>query len=625
MGKRLTGASARLHARLLRRTGTTPQRYRWKPRLAALVLRRAAPARTTPTSSRGPIFPLKPPSPRRVGPSRTAVALALLRRTGASTNAALRRTGASTNAAVRRTGASTNAALQSSVRTAGPALAAGWRAFARATKVAAIAIWAWAGVALSAIAQVLVTLGRRFAIIARAIGSALAAGGRWLARMAGRLPTISLRAVILAATAIVTVGASVAVISVFIAELSAATSAEEGPNPGPNGPVGVPDLDPIEMTPAARIGDPVSFTLVAGGDIITHANVKWAARSGSSYDFGPLLAGVDPWVEGADIAICNMEIPIDGGGPLSDTGGVSPVMVAPPAIVSALSAHGWDGCSTATNHSLDGGWSSVVQTLDTFEANHLGAVGTARNPDEAALPQIYVIRDGIREIHVAHLSYTWATNSIPKPAGKPWSVNTFSRFEPDVSGILAQAEAARAAGADVVIASIHCCQEFTTEPTETQLAIADQIAASGLVDLVIGHHAHVPQPIKKLPGGPDGNGMWVAYGLGNFLTGMDTACCYVGTENGLLITATFTVQVNGRVDVGMEWSAITVDRAAGYRIERLTGTEGAVGSLSAKEVAARYARVRAAVGDEATELIEPAQPLAESVTLIERRTEPTST
>jgi poly-gamma-glutamate capsule biosynthesis protein CapA/YwtB (metallophosphatase superfamily) len=58
--------------------------------------------------------------------------------------------------------------------------------------------------------------------------------------------------------------------------------------------------------------------------------------------------------------------------------------------------------------------------------------------------------------------------------------------------------------------------------------------------LVIGHHAHVPQPVVELARGADGEGTWVAYGLGNYLSNQDDDCCSAATSSGLLFTAHVT-------------------------------------------------------------------------------------
>ena len=80
--------------------------------------------------------------------------------------------------------------------------------------------------------------------------------------------------------------------------------------------------------------------------------------------------------------------------------------------------------------------------------------------------------------------------------------------------MLADAARARKAGAQVVIASLHCCVEYQHDPTAAQVAAVHALLASPDIDLVIGHHAHVVQPFEKI------DGKWVAYGLGNLVAQM---------------------------------------------------------------------------------------------------------
>jgi poly-gamma-glutamate synthesis protein (capsule biosynthesis protein) len=101
---------------------------------------------------------------------------------------------------------------------------------------------------------------------------------------------------------------------------------------------------------------------------------------------------------------------------------------------------------------------------------------------------------------------------------------------PTVEGMLADAGAARRAGADVVIVSVHCCTEYQTDPPPAQLKIAAALLASPDVDLVIGHHAHVVQPLERI------NGKWVAYGLGNHVAEQTTQA----TNDSVITRFTFT-------------------------------------------------------------------------------------
>lgn len=63
--------------------------------------------------------------------------------------------------------------------------------------------------------------------------------------------------------------------------------------------------------PGGRPGPPAArgFTLVAAGDVLPDSSVLERAGSdagGTGYDFRPMLAGVQPLVSRADLAICHM-------------------------------------------------------------------------------------------------------------------------------------------------------------------------------------------------------------------------------------------------------------------------------------------------------------------------------
>ncbi|MCL3860180.1 CapA family protein [Actinotalea sp. K2] len=358
-------------------------------------------------------------------------------------------------------------------------------------------------------------------------------------------------------------------------------------------------------TPTPTRPPDAEFTLVAAGDVLLHQPVLRSARTADGgYDFGPLFDPVAPWVAGADLALCHLEVPV---APEGTTPSGYPIFGAPPQIAASLAASGWDGCSTASNHSVDRGVAGVAATLDALDAAGLGHVGTARTAVEGAAPQVYVLERSGQTLRIAQIAATYGTNGMPVPADAPWTVDLI-----DTDRLVAQAQAARDAGADVVVASVHCCVEYVSEATEEQVRIATVLADSGVVDLMIGHHAHVPQQIDRLPGGPLGEGMWAAYGLGNFISNQDAECCSARTDSGLLLSASFRKPVDGPVAVtDVAWTAVTVDRRNGHRVEplppALRSGQG-VGSLTAAEVEARQARVVEVVGTVARERVEPAQP-----------------
>lgn len=362
----------------------------------------------------------------------------------------------------------------------------------------------------------------------------------------------------------------------------------------------------------------VEFTLVTGGDVLTHMPVVRSAQSagGGEYDFGALMAGVQPFIEAADVALCHLEVPVTPPG-TSPSG--YPTFAGPPELVTALADVGWDGCSTASNHSVDRRFAGIEATLDTLDEVGMGHAGMARTESEAATTQMYTVRTGEREVQVANISFTYGLNGLPKPDGKPWAVDTFNADARDVTPIVEAAERARDQGADIVIASTHCCVEYQIQPNNAQRDIVAQIADSGLVDLYVGHHAHVPQPIELVEGGVSGEGMWAYFGHGNFLSNQDAHCCVAISNSGYLGVTTFTVTPDGHVSVEAAWVATTVDRTNRHTMHALADiVDTGAGNLSAAEAQTRHRRVADAVGSHAPELTSPPPSLADAIVVVPR-------
>ncbi|THA23427.1 CapA family protein [Streptomyces sp. RKND-216] len=252
------------------------------------------------------------------------------------------------------------------------------------------------------------------------------------------------------------------------------------------------------------------FTLLATGDILAHDSIIQQARrdaGGKGYDFRPMLAAAEPLVSAADLAVCHMETVYGAdGGPFTGY----PAFQTPPHVAEAIAATGYDSCSTASNHTLDAGPEGVRRTLDALDEAGVRHVGSARSAKEDVEPVLLDAGDA----KVAQLAYTYGTNGIPVPHGKPWLVDLL-----DPRKVVADARAARKAGADVVVVSLHWGTEWQQEPDTDQLRLAKELTASRSdgrrdIDLILGTHNHVPQAYEKV------NGTWVVYGLGDQVAGV---------------------------------------------------------------------------------------------------------
>ncbi len=288
---------------------------------------------------------------------------------------------------------------------------------------------------------------------------------------------------------------------------SESPSPSQSASPSPSGPT------PGETTTTEPTADPEprTFTVAMSGDVLLHDGTWETARAdaaragGSGLDFDPMFADMKDPVSSADLAICHLETPLaPPQGPFESY----PIFNAPPQVVPALLHTGYDVCSTASNHSVDQGGEGIVRTLRTL--NHAGMphFGTALSLESSRRPLIM----GVAGVRVALLSYTYGTNGIPLPSDMPWSVPL---IDPDQ--IKADASKAKREGAEVVIVALHFGTEYSTAPDSYQTDVVDRITRSPDIDLVYGHHAHVPEPFDKV------HGTWVAYGLGNFIAQQETS------------------------------------------------------------------------------------------------------
>lgn len=279
---------------------------------------------------------------------------------------------------------------------------------------------------------------------------------------------------------------------------------------------------------AAGAGDVRYLRIVASGDLLVHQPV-WAralANGGDHYDFRPMFRALRPLLRGADLALCHAETPLGPGAPRG-----YPVFNTPPALARAVAWAGFDACSAASNHSVDQGLAGIRTTLRALDRAGVRHAGIARSRREARRITM-LAADGVR---VAFLSYTYGTNGIPVP--RAWAVNL---IRPE--RIRHDARRARRRGADLVLVNLHWGAEYVHAPTSQQRDVARRILRSRAVDLILGQHAHVVQPIGRV------RGRFVVFGEGNLLSAQTSACCPGPTQDGLVAVVRVRV-AKGRVSV----------------------------------------------------------------------------
>ena len=375
----------------------------------------------------------------------------------------------------------------------------------------------------------------------------------------------------------------------------------------------VPAQSPTPSASASVGGSQdVHFTVGYAGDVLMHMPVMESTPAGSG-DITTNIAAETPWVEGLDLALCGMEVPVAPDGVYSGY----PAFGTSTEVVAALARSGWDGCATASNHAVDRGEAGVVATLDALDAHGLGHAGTYRSQQDASVPfALYELERGGRTVTVAQISTTMDLNGLEDPTGYSVSLN-------DIGAITKAAKSARAAGADLVVVHSQLGEEYETTPNDKQVSYAQSLADTGQVDIFFGAHPHVPQPAEKLSGGVGGKGMWVSYSAGNYISNQDEECCAPLSDVGQLVWADVTSHADGSVSVDkLNWHPFTVDLAGGHKIRDLAalhnGEQPAGLGLSKEQIDRRWSLLTSQVKDTSTMATTPPKPTGPAPTIPSR-------
>ena len=254
---------------------------------------------------------------------------------------------------------------------------------------------------------------------------------------------------------------------------------------------------PITNTQATSEVSTSDITISFSGDILTHQSLYKAALHNKVYNFDKFFVKIKPYLN-SDIDICHLETPLVEGNPAG-----YPSFRTPKELAPALKNAGFEGCSLASNHSLDAGKSGVRQSIDYLAKQGLKHAGTSINNKEFADIAFYAVKN----YQIAHLSYTWSTNGV-KPSEKflvNYPINSTKIFS-DVAQL-------KQSGVDLVLLSLHFGNEYSVEISSYQKNLVDKLTKNKNIDAVIGHHAHVMQKALLVNNTP------VAFGLGNLWSG----------------------------------------------------------------------------------------------------------
>lgn len=249
--------------------------------------------------------------------------------------------------------------------------------------------------------------------------------------------------------------------------------------------------------------------IVFAGDAMQHqAQIDAAKISNNAYSYNGCFSAIESYIKDADYAVVNFETTL-GGAPYSGY----PMFCAPDSYSQALADVGFDLFLTANNHCLDRRDKGIRRTLDILDQQNIAHVGTYRNKADRDKSMPF-IKD-INGIKIAFLNYTYGTNGIK--IQKDVVVDCI-----DKAIIKKDIENARSAGAEVLCVAVHWGVEYVLLPNKTQKELADFLVGLG-VDLIIGGHPHVIQPMEMRWSKRFNKKVLLVYSLGNFISNMKTS------------------------------------------------------------------------------------------------------
>ena len=241
-----------------------------------------------------------------------------------------------------------------------------------------------------------------------------------------------------------------------------------------------------------------SAKLVFVGDIMTHPNIV------KSFENKDILFDLKDYLKG-DIVFANLEFTVD----------TNKLPMPYPEFNGSIEYlryffNYFNLFSVANNHAYDQGAQAEAETIAEIERNNKLIIGGSTNSKD-----IKPLITNINNIPIFLSAYTMLDNGISYRSnenGYFYFMNFFPKKEDLIEKI--KDDLKLATNNELKIISLHFGLEYTTKPEEKTIEIARALIENG-VDIIIGHHPHVPR-CSEVYEGTNHKGI-IIYSLGNFI------------------------------------------------------------------------------------------------------------
>lgn len=293
-----------------------------------------------------------------------------------------------------------------------------------------------------------------------------------------------------------------------------------------------------------------NITISAIGDIMAHDDQLKAQfdKDTNTYSFNNNFKYVKPYISNSDLAIGNLETTL--AGPKAKYSSF-PKFNSPDELADAIKDSGVDIVSTINNHTYDRGSDGVYRTLDVLNSKDIEHVGTQKNDED----ENFLIKDvdGVK-LGITAYSYgqvygsTTALNGLNIDYNDINNLNIFNSSYVDIAfnEIKDTLDVMNNKESDLQVVILHWGDEYTRQPNEFQKELAKKLCDYG-VDIIIGSHPHMVQPIEMIKSDENDNETLVIYSLGNFLSNQRNEILNKKyTEDGVIVN----IDINKNLNTG---------------------------------------------------------------------------
>lgn len=288
-------------------------------------------------------------------------------------------------------------------------------------------------------------------------------------------------------------------------------------------------------------------TVLSTGDIMVHSTqLDGAKLSDGSYDFSCYFEEASKYFKEADLAVANLEVTFGG----SEFGAFSgyPAFNTPDSLADVIKSSGLNFLLTSNNHSYDTRLAGLKRTARVLKEKNIEFIGTRE--DETT--PLYTVKN-VNGIKIGMANYSYESNPQNALAGRKYingniiaeeannllatfNYNNIDKFYLEAESVINDM---KQNGAEFIVFYMHWGNEYQLKANTWQKTIAQKLSNLG-VDIIVGSHPHVIEPVELIHSEDGQNTTVCLYSTGNAISNqrqelMDS-CPSGHTEDGMFFT-----------------------------------------------------------------------------------------